>query len=297
MPKNSESDNVPEIYQGRTAALLATGPTLFDEHIEQIKPYHDSGQLVVFGCNDAYKICDFIDVFYACDPKWWDANPESYALEMPKWTQDTNLARRRNKGIKWIRGQGGNGLCLKKHQIYYGGNSGFQMLNLAYHYGVRHFILLGYTMTVPKGFEQHFFGTHPKGLNQSKNSYRSFVGAYQKIQPDIKKMIVNCTPQSHLGNIFRNELLEDELRYCFENEPRPDTNWKPTEVQPRKRNVQQKAQRRTRKTNGNGNKAPAKVQPESKPDKPIVQRGNRNYSRNRSIIKQRAERLRRQGES
>ncbi len=243
MSEQDQSDEVSKIYQGRTAVMLATGPTLFEKHIEQIKPYHDSGQLVVFGCNDAYKMCDFIDVMYACDPKWWMANPESLELKMVKWSQDINMSRKRSHGIKFIKGTGGNGICTKSNQIYFGGNSGFQMLNLAWHYGIKHFILLGYTMTVPKGYQQHFFGPHPKGLNQSTNSYRSFVGAYQKIQSGIKEKIVNCTPESMLGNCFRNELLEDELKYCFDNAPRLDSSWKPIDQQPqpRKKHVQAKS--------------------------------------------------------
>jgi hypothetical protein len=280
-----QSDPVPKIYQGEIGVLIATGPTLFDEHIAQIEPYHESGRLRVFGCNDAYKVCEFLDVFYACDPKWWHANEDVFEFECEqKWTQDENLARKGNKGIKLIKGSGGQGLCLAENKIHYGGNSGFQMLNLAYHFGIRTFILLGYTMQVPRGLQQHFFGSHPKGLNQSTTSYRSFVHAYKKIQPNIKSMIINCTPQSLLADTFRNEDLSDTLERLFQSTEHRN-------LVPKKRKPLlgiSDEQHRTRKTNENRDKRTSTVVPGCKSNPPVIRRQNRDHRRDRAIAEKRS---------
>jgi len=202
-------NEIPRIYLGEPAVLLATGPSLSKEQIEYIRPLHAEGKIRVFGLNDAYKICDFIDVFYACDPKWWDCNMPS-VMEFKcdhKWTQDQKKAK--ELGIRWVQGSSGKGMCLYKDKIHFGSNSGYQLMNLAWHYGIRQFFLLGYNMDVPAGKQQHFFGRHPKGLNQG-NNYRGFARQYDTIQKDIKNLVINCTEPTML-RCFRQMPLEEAL--------------------------------------------------------------------------------------
>lgn len=208
MTGDQQSDPIPRKYLGEPAVLIATGPSLSKEQIEFIRPYHAEGKIRVFGLNDAYRICDFLDVFYACDPKWWEMNPG--AMEHPckeKWTQDPKKAKA--LGINWVQGSSGKGMCLFKDRIYYGSNSGYQLMNLAWHYGIRQFFLIGYNMDVPKGTQQHFFGLHPKGLNQA-NNYRGFVQQFDTIQPEIKNLVINCTEPTML-RCFRQMTLEEAL--------------------------------------------------------------------------------------
>ena len=162
------------------------------------------------------------------------------------------------------------------------------MLNLAYHFGISKFILLGYTMTVPKGFQQHFFGPHPKGLNQSTTSYRSFVGSYKQVQANIKATIVNCTPQSHLADIFRVATLEDELTATFNDDlhvqfAQPD----PTPGLLGKRNV--RAKQRNRTVDEDRNKRATVIDEGRVTVAAGIQRGNRSHRRNRSVSRQRAD--------
>lgn len=202
------SDPIPRKYLGEPAVLMASGPSLSKEQIEYIRPLHAAGKIRVFGLNDTYKICDFMDVFYACDPKWWELNPK--AVENPckeKWTQSRPKAE--ELGINWVYGSSGQGICLIKNKIHFGSNSGFQLINLAWHYGIRQFFLIGYNMDVPRGTQQHFFGVHPKGLNQG-NNYRGFAAQYDKIQGDIKNLIINCTEPTML-KCFRQMPLEKAL--------------------------------------------------------------------------------------
>ena len=71
------ADEVPRIYEGKTAVLMATGPSLSHEDIEYLRPLHERGEIVVFGLNDCYKWCDYLDIFYFCDPRWLDSNQDA----------------------------------------------------------------------------------------------------------------------------------------------------------------------------------------------------------------------------
>lgn len=203
-----EYDEVPELYPGEVGVLLASGPSLNEQDLAVVKQFRDKGLVRVFGLGDSYRLCDFMDVFYACDPKWWELNPE--VLNNPctnKWTQDVRAAKKYKLNL--VSGSSGKGISTRKNHIHFGSNSGYQLLNLAYHFGIRKFILLGYNMDVPKGMQQHFFGKHPKGLNQT-NNYRSFVANYNGIQDNIKQMVINSTTPTGL-TCFRKLPLEQAL--------------------------------------------------------------------------------------
>jgi hypothetical protein len=188
--------------------MIATGPSLTQSQIDYVKFFHDAGLVAVMGCNDAYRICPYLDVLYGCDPQWWDHNKE--ALKHPckeKWTQDDGA--RINYGLKLVNGSDGEGISYAPNHIHYGANSGFQLLNLAWHFGIRYFLLLGYNLDVPAGTKQHFFGPHPQGLN-TINCYPAFTGAYEKIQPEIARNITNCTFPTAL-KCFKQETLDKAL--------------------------------------------------------------------------------------
>jgi ABC-type uncharacterized transport system substrate-binding protein len=62
---------------------------------------------------------------------------------------------------------------------------------------------------VPEGKQKHYFGDHPTGVNRS-STYDKFIKAYNTIQPEIKELIINCTPDSALTTFKYND-LEKEL--------------------------------------------------------------------------------------
>jgi hypothetical protein len=208
------ADHVPILEGGRPAVLLATGPSLCREDLEYIRPLHEQGKISVFGLGDAYRLCDFMDVFYFCDPKWLELNPKALDCGAPHmWTQCAKSVAKHPNKLKRIAGSGGNGICESPHHIYYGGNSGHQLINLAWHFGVREMYLLGYNMGATDNTrkKQHFFGHHPQGLNQN-NSYKSFVGSFQRIKPSIRAMITNCTEPSFLSpDVFKFVPLREAL--------------------------------------------------------------------------------------
>lgn len=202
---------VPCLYPNQTAVCFATGPSLTAEDVELVRPYHESGRVRTFGCNDSYKLVDFLDVHYACDECWWEYHGADCLRELPptchSWTQATKASMKLK--VNHIPGFHNPGFYLKdSSHIHFGSNSGFQLLNLAYHYGIRKFILLGYNMG-PVNSKRHFFGNHPGNMNK-ESPYDVFKIAFNQIQPDIKGAIVNCTVNSAL-TCFRTSTLQEEL--------------------------------------------------------------------------------------
>ena len=186
---------------------MATGPSLTEEVIEYVREH--KGDHVVFGCNDVYKVCDFMDVHYACDTRWWSHNGEDFRKKFPEqesWTQCKTSAPKYN--LLWTNGKHDNGLSTNPEIIHFGSNSGYQMLNIAFLMGCNKFILLGYNMQ-HFGGKSHFFGDHGGGMN-NKSPYPSFLQKFKTIQQPIKKLIVNCTDNSALKE-FRQSTLEEEL--------------------------------------------------------------------------------------
>ena len=206
-------DKVPELYSGKAGVLLATGPSLSRADVEYLRPLHERGSVVLFGLNDSYKLCDFLDVVYFCDPRWLASNLDVLHYSHGEiWTQDEKVRSQHANKIKRVSGGSGNGICKTPNHIHFGGNSGFQLINLAWHFGIREFYLLGYNMgeSSPGQNPQHFFGHHPKPLNQS-NNYKGFVSSFRAIAQADRALITNCTYPTALVGTFVQKPLREAL--------------------------------------------------------------------------------------
>ncbi|HSG31047.1 MAG TPA: hypothetical protein VLB82_05820, partial [Thermodesulfobacteriota bacterium] len=140
---------IEEKYKGEAAVLFATGPSLNQHDINLVKQYHSEGVVKAFGCNDAYRVVDYLDVLYACDGRWWDYHYEKLkeTCTAELWTQELYV-RKKHKDINYIAGKFADGISLNPNLIHFGSNSGFQVLNIALLMGIRKFILLGYNMGI-----------------------------------------------------------------------------------------------------------------------------------------------------
>lgn len=200
---------IKQKFKNKPAILIATGPSLTEEVVSVIEKYKD--HYVIFGCNDAYKIVDFLDIHYACDKRWWDHNGKDFREKYPNlesWTQDKASAQKYSLNV--IDGVFRPKLSASSNIIHWGSNSGFQQLNIAFLMGCSKFILVGYNMKKSRDGKSHFFGDHPSAM-RSNSPYPTFVEAFNSIQKEIKPFIVNCTPDSAL-RMFRYNDLEEELK-------------------------------------------------------------------------------------
>lgn len=197
---------IPKLYPNCQAILAAPGPSLTTEVVNILRDVRD--RFVIIGVGDAYKVIDFMDEHYACDGKWWrihgDKINELYP-ELHKWCHDEEGAQ---YGARTVEGRGSSGFSEDPKYIHTGQNSGYQALNLAYLWGCTKMILVGYNMQ-KVGNKTHFFEGREPGLNRN-SPYNNFKKNYNNIQPKIKEMIVNCTPNSAL-TAFKQSTLEQEL--------------------------------------------------------------------------------------
>lgn len=197
---------IPKLYPNCHAIIAAPGPSLTDEVVEILRSVQD--RFVIVGVGDAYKKIDFMDEHYACDGRWWKIHGDKVNELCPntnKWSHDEEGTL---YGAKQIVGAKNPGFSESPDRIHTGQNSGYQALNLVYLWGCTKIILVGYNMK-RVGSKSHFFEGREPTLSR-ESPYQTFVKNFRTIQPHIKSIVVNCTPDSAL-DAFRKSTLEQEL--------------------------------------------------------------------------------------
>lgn len=147
-----------------------------------MKAWQD-GRVDFFGVNNTFN--DFpLKAWIACDPKWHD-HYGAVSGSFDKWHWDESICRK--YGYNHISGRWGDGLSTDPAYIHYGHSSGYQALNLAYHYGYRRIYLAGFDMSYSSG--RHYFdnlsdadGEYPENLRMWSEFDKPRVekGEYQK---------------------------------------------------------------------------------------------------------------------
>ena len=207
----------------RRGIIVGTGPSLTDEAIGALQ----NTRWPLFGCNNTYQELP-LSVHLACNPEWWDYYSQDERLSggaFDKWTWHEPTAEK--YGIGYIRGEWIDGLSTDPGYISYGHSSGYQLLNLAFHYGVREFVLVGFDLRFPGGYDgarqrpgsgRHYFGEYPPELRHwtrtnvgPEGELNGLLDCYSTIDCGALGIrIINCSPGSAL-DIFETGNLEDYL--------------------------------------------------------------------------------------
>jgi hypothetical protein len=195
-------------WTGRTAVVIANGPSLTEEQCLLVRD-SSAGQIAV---NTAYQMAPWAWVFYAGDFLFH----KTHHARMAKlrafpfqtiWTCDATAAE--HFGLhRW---KGRNDVGLGEKTIHLNGNSGAQAINLAYLFGARKIVLLGFTMAEING-KKHFHGDHEKPLVQ-KQLFEEWLHKMTFVARDAQRLgvdIVNCDPLSAM-TCFRRGDLGNEL--------------------------------------------------------------------------------------
>jgi hypothetical protein len=185
-------------WAGRRCIVAASGPSLTPDVAALCR--HER----VLAVNDAYKLIPWAEVLYACDAGWIDAHKGAPDFQGQRWTSHGMRPlndKRRIAGrydLHIIGGEDGEGFSLDPRCIHYGGNSGFQAVNLALLFGANPVILVGFDMQRVDG-RDHFFGNHPPGLiapGPFGQWIENFRRAAALLPPEIR--VLNATPNSAL---------------------------------------------------------------------------------------------------
>lgn len=206
------------------AVILGTGPSVTQQVTEQLA----QTSLPIFGCNNTYQIAP-LTALLACNPEWWDyyypRDDNLRNASFDRWTWDKPTAEK--YGLTHINAIWGDGLSTDPEYIHYGHSSGYQLINLALHYGVTEFVLIGYDLRYPKGYDgrqkvaggdRHYFGEYPPELQHwtklnmgAAGELGGLLECYRTIKPDDYGIrIINCSPGTAL-DFFELGALDDYL--------------------------------------------------------------------------------------
>lgn len=154
------------------------------------------------------------DKLYGCDIKWWDAH-NGTDFKGEKWSTHGDAKGANDKreaaekyNLKLVTGRPDPGFSTDPNVIHYGGNSGFQALNMAILLGSPYIVLVGFDMSRPGG-KAHFFGKHPDGLIDQQE-YEKWIPNFDKAAEDYPGTIINATPGSAL-ECFPAHSLDEAL--------------------------------------------------------------------------------------
>ena len=191
---------VPDWWQdwtGETCVIVASGPSAADIQLDAAR-----GKARFIAINNSWRLAPWADALFACDLRWWDR----YGRDVDgfvglKLSTDANACRRYPYlGRVGLDRTSDKLNLLVKGRVGWGGNSGFQALNLAAQFGAKRIVLVGYDMTTARGV--HWHGRHPTGLhNPTENNIIRWRRAIDGASADLAGLgidVLNASPASML---------------------------------------------------------------------------------------------------
>lgn len=151
------------------------------------------------------------DILYACDNVWWkkyDGVPTFQGLKLSPdarvdgktWGIERVMINRKEDSL----------LFAQRGLVGWGGNSGFQTINLAAQMGVSKIILIGYDMSIERG--THWHGNHPAGMNNptapNVARWRRAIDAAAWLLNLYGVEVINTSMESALVNYPKMSLAE-----------------------------------------------------------------------------------------
>ena len=139
-------------------AVIGAGPSLAQADVSAVER---AGWRTV-AVNESFRMMERPDLLYACDLAWWRLRwRETEGFE--RWTQDGRAAVEFGLNRLVCVDRPGMGLG---GVIHWGGNGGYQAIQLAALRGARRIVLLGFDCQHTGG-ARHWHGDHPAGLNNA----------------------------------------------------------------------------------------------------------------------------------
>lgn len=181
------------------AICIANGPSLTREDVEYCK-----GRGKVYAVKEAYILAPWADVLYCADFDWWDRKRGVPEFTGEKWTVNDDTAKR--WGLKHIPGTSSIEWGHDESMIAYGGNSGFQALNLAVVQGTSKVILLGYDYGYQT--QKHWFDGTEHARDSRRSDYPNWLERIDKAAKLIPVPVVNCSRETAIQCFPRMRIEE-----------------------------------------------------------------------------------------
>ena len=196
---------VPQAWAGGTCVILAGGPSLKGVDLKPLR-----GKVRVIAINDSGQRAPWADVCYFGDPPWWQMqqaqNPRSAdgflsfhdMIYKAFWVTIANFGEHPQVHCLWSTGQ--RGLEANPTALRTGSNSGYATINLAYHYGAKRIILLGYDMQC-RGAVTHWHNGPREPAPLFSTLLNSFLTHFDSLVHPLRDAgveVINSTPDSAL---------------------------------------------------------------------------------------------------
>jgi hypothetical protein len=191
-------------WKGQTVVCMASGPSMTAEDAEYCR-----GKAKVITVNTTYRLATWADAHYSSDHDWWKA----HLAEMNSickgefWTGHKEFIDKNmhhcpyNKKIE--------GLSTNQGVISWGGNSGFCAVGLAFQFGAKRIILVGYDMNNESG-QGHWHGAHADAIRKDFN-FPKWVNHFTRAYADFKRLgiqVINCSRETSLPLYSRLNLRD-----------------------------------------------------------------------------------------
>lgn len=200
-------------WKGQTVVILASGPSLTPQQCEIAQKWHVSGGGKAIVINTTWESAPWADALYGC-AVWWKYNIDKvrkgFAGQL--WTEGEAPAKQ--YGLNRIESRNGVGLSNDPGFVFRGGgnkgagNSGYQAINLAYHWGVKRIVLLGFDMHKSEDGRKNHHRPHPLSID---SPYQHWVPNFTPLAADLRAAgieVLNATPGSSLRCFSMIELAE-----------------------------------------------------------------------------------------
>lgn len=182
-------------WRHQRCVIVASGPSAAGADLEAAR-----GKARVLAINESWRLVPWADALYGADGNWWTKNNGVPAFTGLKVTQDGNAAARFRDLMKVRMSEVHTIVTSDPGVIGYGGNSGFQALNLAIQFGTTDIALVGFDMQVRQGV--HWHGKHAHGLNNpGASTIAHWRMRFDAVAPALAGRgvrVVNCSAQSAL---------------------------------------------------------------------------------------------------
>jgi hypothetical protein len=196
-----------------TCVCVASGPSLTLAQTELIEAARAAGRCHVIVVNTTWEKLPNADVLYAADGRWWDKY-HAQLLDGFKgecWTPNAEASSKYGLCFIAIEDRAGMSVGLSRDptKLRHNGNGGAQSVNLAYHFGARKIVLVGFDMQAGPNGELHHHPDHPAGLGNTAPPAR-WIDNFDALAADLQSEgveLINCSLRTAL-RVRRGDLAE-----------------------------------------------------------------------------------------
>lgn len=185
----------------KTAICIASGPSLTQADVDYCR-----GKGKVYAVKECRHLAPWADILYAADTDWWERFDGCADFAGERWTCSEEAAKK--YGINHIKINSQLVWSDTPGLIASGGNSGFQVINMAALDGAERIILLGFDYGYdPAQTDKHWWEKeHPRESRYS--NYAEWNKKLAKAAEQMKVPVFNASVQSAITCFERVNLRE-----------------------------------------------------------------------------------------